>query len=475
MLVAGNVSPAYSFDLAALLSSPSAQSSTRVVQQASISRDAAQEHLDAGSDALQHRLFDMARIQLTEALIDLQRRHAQKQLIAEAKEELAEAYLGLDRYEHALSVFNEAFNDASEVKDEQLECAALTGAAEANYKMHQLKRAQALCERVIALCQHLEPTAAIQQARVETVLGDMAADQRLDSTAIADYRQALKLYDAVSHDNYEAALSQQKLARLLRGQDPEEAQSLFRASFATIDKQCRFNTPINLAPRVVMRWDSGNPHSRVIADPIYPLKYILINGLRIAATPVRSENVIAVIVSLANCSSNRLQLAIGPVGLQQLAPKQRNFTYVSNGSLDIPLEERHATDLTWRRAWLNHIEKTRVIPGYLKNNCLDVDNFFGNNQFGEYGDWQTIACSETPIVTREQFYYSPQRPHDVATENFLSEAAGAYKHTYLDPGEARTGLVFFQRERYDKLQVTVNIGNTIVEIPFDDTSQLQGY
>jgi hypothetical protein len=218
---------------------------------------------------------------------------------------------------------------------------------------------------------------------------------------------------------------------------------------------------------LTVRWEQGSPRSRLIADDEYPLKYVLVDDLRVAATAVRSENVIGVLISLANCGRSRIQLAVGPTRLEQMKPKHKDFLYVPPQILDIPLEEEHITDLTWRRRWLNHIEKNRYIPGFLKNNALDVDNFFGNNQFGEFGNWPVIANEETPIVTREEFLYGKKRQPDISTINFLSRGSNGYRPTYLDPGESKTGLVFFKQERFDRAQIDINIGNTMIEIPID--------
>jgi hypothetical protein len=136
--------------------------------------------------------------------------------------------------------------------------------------------------------------------------------------------------------------------------------------------------------------------------------------------------------------------------------------------LDTTLEAEHVTELTWRRRWLNHIEKTRRIPGYLKDGVLDVDNFFGNNQFTDrYGQWQTMAHSETPIVTREQFLYSPYREGAHDSSDFLSHTPVGTRPTFLDPGDAKTGLVYFQQERFEHAILNITIGNTVIEIPFD--------
>jgi hypothetical protein len=207
----------------------------------------------------------------------------------------------------------------------------------------------------------------------------------------------------------------------------------------------------------------------VVPDQDYPLKYVYVDGLRVAAALVRSENVIGVLISLTNCSRNRKELALGKVSLVQLAPKNRNFRYVHPTELDMTLEAEHITELTWRRRWLNHIQKTRRIPGYLKDGVLDVDNFFGNNTFGPYGHWQTVARNETPIVTREQFLYSPYRDNgnNADQADFLSHTPVGTRPTYLEVGDSKTGLIYFGQERFDRARLKIVIGNMVVQIPFN--------
>jgi len=82
---------------------------------------------------------------------------------------------------------------------------------------------------------------------------------------------------------------------------------------------------------------------------------------RVAATLVRSENVIAALISIANCTDSKVNdLLVGPVGLHHLSPRYDPPLFLPFYQLSRhALEADHVTDLTWRRAWLNHIEKTR--------------------------------------------------------------------------------------------------------------------
>ena len=443
--------------------SPPGDISKYIFGHASIN-NAYSQHLQAGLEALDQRVYAQAEAHLSAAMSELRKHNISDERWLKAKLALAQAYLGEERLEIAERNFADV---ATHAKDADTREQALAGWAETERELGDFKKAHALCDQALNLQEQSHAVPAKKLATVYGTLGGVLVGEELHKAAIATFQQGLKsVENEPDSDHVAAQLRYEAAIEMANSGLSEEAAPLFQRAFSTMDSESKFNQPLYSAPATVIRWEQGNPHARQIADNEYPLKYLLDNNLRVAAAAVRSENVIGILISLANCGHSRMQLAVGPVNFEQLLPKRKMFLYVPPRELDITLEQEHVTELTWRRRWLNHIEKTRFIPGYLKNNSLDVDNFFGNNIFGEYANWPIIANDETPIVTREEFLYGRNKQRDISTADFLSGGSVGYRPTYLEPGESKTGLVFFKQERFDDSRLRIVIGNTIFEIPF---------
>jgi tetratricopeptide (TPR) repeat protein len=430
---------------------------------AAISNSLFQQHLQAGLEALEQRHYGQAEGHLQTALSELRKHNINDERTLVTKLALGQTFSGEERYENAQKYFEDCVGRLHEFHNQNDQVNALCGLAEVYIQTGgDVKKAHALCEQALAI----KPNSTVY-----TALGATLMAQGLDKMAMSAYQQALKLAEADPKNKYEIGDIHYRMGiELHKSGETEEAAGHFERAFAIQDEEAKFQSSLYTAPRVTVHWERGNPRARQIADNAYPLRYVIVGNLRVAATAVRSENVIAVIISLANCGRSRLQLAVGPVSLEQTKPKHRPLLYVSEKELDVTLEQEHVTDLTWRRRWLNHMEKTRYIPGYLKNNALDWDNFFGNNIFGEYGNWPIIGCDETPIVTREEFLYGRKPPQDQSTVRFLRDNQGGYRPTYLDPGDSKTGLVFFKQERFDAAVLKINVGNAVIEIPLENSA-----
>jgi tetratricopeptide (TPR) repeat protein len=442
--------------------------SQNILIRTSTTGSAFQNHYQAGLEALEQRIYGQAQLHLKAALAELRKHNISDEQTLRIKLSLAQAFLGEEQYDHAEHYFVDAAAQAHNLHQDQLEFQSLSGLGETFNLLGENTKAHQTVERAQVLDDRTKCASPLDRAHLFETLGAVLSAQGLHQQALASLRQSVQLYESHSDEvGYSLANARLRLAIELQedGQQEESARLLPHA-LSGLAKEAKFQVPPYAAPRFTVHWETGDPRSREIADNDYPLRYALVNNLRVAATLVRSENVIVAIISLANCGHARLPLAIGPVTLDQITPKRKPFLYVSPHELDIPLEERHITDLTWRRRWLNHIEKNRYIPGYLKNNVLDVDNFFGNNQVGEYGNWPTIACDDTPIVTREEYLFGGKLPQETTTANFLSRGITGYHPTYLDPGYSKTGFVYFKQERFDEGKLSIGIGNTVVEIPF---------
>lgn len=439
---------------------------------ASVSHSAWQQHYDSGIVALDRRQFDLAQKRLTAALAELRKRNINDVQTLQTKNALAAAYLEKEKYDGAQRLFSDVISRAPALGKPEQQAKALLGLAQTFLAQEKFDQAEQTAKQALQVQLSVYSPEDASIGKTYDVLGRVYASKNLDEKSLESSKKAIAILEKNpgfgKHDLTEALLSSALVNKIADNDDISDEQ--FKRAYELIDKQAHFDKPLATSNRLTVRWHEGTPRSRKVADAEYPLRYVFINGLRIAAVPVRSENVIGVIISFANCSQQRQELALGDVSMDQLAPKHKPFDYVSPRALDMELEANHLVELTWRRRWLNHIQKTRRIPGYLKDGILDVDNFLGNNQFGYYGQWATLARPDPPIVTREMFYYNKldnKQLQNDNTANFLSYGHGNVQKTYLEPGDAKTGLVFFRRERFDRAKLDIVVGNTIVQIPFD--------
>jgi tetratricopeptide (TPR) repeat protein len=437
---------------------------------ASLTHDKWERFYTSGTQALDKRMYEQAAQRLDAALNELRRRNVADLRLVQTKEALGRALLGLEKYDDAERVLTDAELKATKLgaTGNSAMARASEALAETLFARRKFEKAEEEAKKALQICEKNGVNEPKLVGRAHMTLGDALAARGLDVDAGEEFKKAIAGLTQFGAEDRDLADARYRYGLLLRAQGDSEAATHFNKAFAVYDKDAQFNRPLSQSSRLTIHWEDGSPRARVVPDQDYPLKYVTVDGLRVAATLVRSENVIVALVSLANCSRNKKELSLGPVFLQQLAPRHKDFRLVLPVELDTTLEAEHVTELTWRRRWLNHIEKTRRIPGYLKDGILDVDNFFGNNIFTDrFGQWQTMARGDTPIVTREQFLYSAYRDNPQDSADFLSHTPVGTRPTSLEAGDSKTGLVYFGQERFERAILKINIGNTVVEIPFD--------
>lgn len=426
----------------------------------------------AGLKALRDHQFLVAEKRLLNALDELRKHNISDERFVKTRTALGWTYLGLDKAQSAQRMFAEALDKyPGGSADQALLGSTYAGMAETLHSLGNPKRAAVYARKAIDINEPLQPlgTNSRELARAYMALGISESALGLDDESLVAYKRAVDICEKAP------GMAETDLADALRGVAQEyekqgkksEAKEASAQMYEILDRAVKFDRQPAQSNKVIVYWSDGGLRSRQIYDPDYPMKYVWVNGIRIAATLVRSENVIGALISYSNCSRTRLELALGQVQLEELAPLRKPLAYVPPQKLDMALEEEHISALTWRRAWLNHMEKTRRIPGYLHDGLLDVDNFFANNTFGAYGSWGSIAETRTPLLTREQYLYGLNGHKKSELASFLSSTQGGQTSTYLDPGDSKTGLVFFGHERFSQARLKIPVGNLVVEMPFN--------
>lgn len=424
---------------------------------------------DLGMKALDARMYAQARDRLLTALLNLNKTRDNVNQKALARLSLAEAYLGLENYPRARLMLGEAKQACFDAFGADSDVAAryYKDLAELNLASDQVADASEAANQCLKLLERRGEKGR-EFANAQALLGRVLFRQAYFEEARENYKKALPVLELdPGRDRMDYANALQGLA-VVEKKLGEEAESAEVMKKALAIKDDAVLLPKTRDDRGVVKfeWTEGLQGSRQIVDPTYPLKYMVVDGVRVACTVVRSYKHIAVLISLANCTRQPVQLAVGAVTLERTAPGRKDMVFCDPGLIDEVLEEDVILDRTWRRRTLCYIQKSRRIPGYLKNGVLDTDDFFGNNEFGLYGAWDSALRDAPPIVTREQFFYD-EKPKGADQELLgFMRGNGAIRPTYIETGGARTGVVFFLRERYDDALVRLNIGNAELQFPF---------
>ncbi len=450
-------------------STSSAEAENRLTGTASFSASLTARDYDQGLKDLSLRLYGPAKERLARALESLSKTRDGNEQKARAKLSLAEAYLGLENYPRAKTMLEEA----------RLACFETFGAnseevvryyadlAELNLETGTAASATQAADQCLKLVEK-NGKQGFELAKAQVLMGRVLSNQNYNEMArdfLKKALPALEMAPGIDRLEYANALASLALVEKKMGNEDESAEQMKKA-FAIKDDAVDLTKTESQKGVVKYKWTEGLYGSRQIVDPTYPLKYMVVDGVRVACTVVRSYKHMAVLISLANCSPKPLHLAVGAASLEKLSPGRKLMEYCDPGLIDEVLEEDVILDRTWRRKALCHIQKSRRIPGYLKNGVLDSDDFFGNNEFGLYGAWDSHLRDAPPIVTREQFFYDERPKHgDQEILGFMRGNASV-RPTYIETGAARTGVVFFLRDRWDDALVRVKIGNAELQFPF---------
>ena len=459
---------------------PSASPSESVLKGSASFRVAspASKDYDIGMRALDARLYKEAEQRLAKASIELRKTRNLERPRVLAKLGLAEAYLAQGMTMRARTTLSELRAD----------CFSIFGAESPEVARYHLELGEELlqegklehalqsaeeCLRILT-----KNGSALDVAISNVLIGRIQLKQTYFDEARKSFRKALatlELEPGRDRLEYAYALSGLAMAEKNAGHEDESA-AVMKKAIAIKDDAVELDKTQDQKGLVTYEWIDGMPGSRQIADPLYPFKYMVIDGLRVAVAVVRSQKHMGVLISIANCSKKTLAVAVGKVELEVVNPGRKFMYYCDPNYIDTVLEEDVVLGLTWRRHWLEHIQKSRKIPGYLKNSILDPDDFYGNNVFGTYGAWDSALRDAPPIVTREQFFYDENKPPpDTDMLTFMRGSSSSIRPTIIEPGSARTGLVMFLRERYDDAIVRMHLGNALIEFPFHVPAGIGGY
>jgi len=426
----------------------------------------------AGSKAADKRSPQAEKL-LLEAIKEAKLGAGHAQELEMARNRLGYVYLNEDKFEQAEPVFNSALNAARRVFGEtSLETASsLHGMATIDFLRGKYKRAEELAREAVKIREKNQPATNQALAASYILLGRI-----MEKTGFADdgeplIKQGVTLLDG--DQSLDTADALRAAARFYQSTgNREEAQELYKRSFDIKDSHFRIDQPASLRGLVRYTWEPGSPRSAEISDVDFPVRYITVNGVRVAVTVLDLWELIGVLVCVTNVSEHTLNIGLGHpkierIDLDQYAVIKQAMEEVDPKRIDRIRRERQMWDLTRNRPWLANMQKTRTLRGLVPE--IGHDLFRGANTFGVWGDWN--AQQKTMATDKFTQQYSPEQlqlqSQQVADPIKARDEIPGLPFETLDPFESRTGELFFMNPRAEKVLVTVPIGNATIEVPFN--------
>jgi tetratricopeptide (TPR) repeat protein len=389
---------------------------------------------------------------------------------------LAKIYLAKEAWDEAEKLYSSSLNSAKRLFGEQS-----AEVAECDYGLGRVylttgkfDKAEALVKGSVTIREKLiGPSRDLADSLIlrATLLGKTNWVEQSEDTM----RSGIKMYiEHPGQNPLDLADAFRQAASLYQSHGrTEDAAALFDRSFKVIDQMARLNLPPQVEGEVPFRWEEGSPRSQEIPDNDFPLKYLSVNNVRVAATLIDLWELVGVLISVTNTGDERVNLGLGKPTLysrstDEFHPHRQKMEWIDPDNIDRIRRERVMWDLTQNRPWLANMQKTRNQRGFVPPQGHDL--FRGPNVFGVYGEWGALP-RDLPSKfmlepSPERVQYQAQTTIDPGLVRSSTIKIPNLIPLTLEPFESRTGEMFFLSTRPERLVLTVPIGNVIYEIPF---------
>jgi tetratricopeptide (TPR) repeat protein len=431
---------------------------------------------NSGLKALQNRMYAEAEQKLLAAVKDAKKGCSGDRRLILARTALADVYAGLEKYDEAEKLYSWAYQAARKDGEEtDIFGRAAHGLALVSYLHGNHEKAATICKQAIVARRKSLGATHHDVAQSYVLMAVILGKQNYPDEAEPYLTRGLRFLEKSPGPrqlDYADALRIAAQYRQGRGQK-KEAEQLFEKSYAITDSAVAFDQPANLKGSVVYKWEAGSPRALEIPDYDFPLRYININGVRVAATIIDLWELMGILISVTNTNEERVVLGLDKVNLDQLSLDPNNtlrhpLTFVDANSIDRIRRERVMWDLTMNRPWLANIQKTRSVRGLVPQQGHDL--FRGPNIFGVYGDWGAIPRVMPGRLesqaSPERVQYQMESKLDSGLVNSNTVKMTGLVPVSLEPFESRTGELFYIHPRCESVLLTVRVGNTTVQIPF---------
>lgn len=432
---------------------------------------------NSGLKAKQNRMFAEAEQKLILAIKEAKRGSSDDTRLISTRNALGDVYCHLDKFGEAEKLYSWTYGAARRVMGAESDAVgtAAYGLALVYYVHGNYARAATLCKESITARRKALGATHHDVGESYVLMALILGKQNWPDEAEPYLTRGLRILEkspGTKQLDYADALRLAALYRQGRGQKGQ-AEQLFEKAYELHDAAVAFDQPSKLKGVIRYRWEEGSPRAQEIPDNDFPLRYVNLNGVRVAATVIDLWELAGVLISITNTGDERIILGLDKVTLEKLSEDpfntQRQVVEAVNPyNIDRIRRERGMWDLTMNRPWLANIQKTRSVRGLVPAHGHDL--FRGPNIFGIYGDWGAVSrvmpetLASQPSPERVQY----QAEHTVDGQGLIRsntiKTVGMVPVS-LEPFESRTGELFYIHPRCDIL-LTVRVGNTSVEIPF---------
>ncbi len=417
----------------------------------------------AGVTALDARNYGEADQKLMRAISESKKRGTQNEQLMLARLALGEVYLGTWQYTDADWLFTKSLDLAKKFKgeDSQEVAQCLNGLAWIYTGQRKFAKAETLAKQSVAIRQKLGDNSP-ELARSLYTLGKCLDKQGWYDQAEPIYRRAITILQ--NNPDYKGLLLadvMQDCAQLYQRQgNKEEAQDLFAKSFAAKEEYVSLDSSVFEKGGVTLNWADGSPRSQQLNEPDRTVKYMSANGLRVA-TAIYDDGVrLNVMVSMANNSDKPITVGVGPVKLFNRKPKQEELFRLDPNVIANVIQDKAETKAAWNRL-LGNMQRQRIITSYNGYTPGPYWSAWGV----PYQQW--TAVYDIPDYAAREAYYAKAN----AIEGTGIAQANAMRGTQLqpqvlNPGQSRTGIVYFEHKPFDEAYLQVYVGNAIFEFPY---------
>lgn len=417
----------------------------------------------AGMSALAKRNYGEADEKLMRAIRESKKRGTQNEQLMLARLALGEVYLGTWQYTDAEWLFDKSLELAKKFKGAESEEAAqcLNGLAWIYTGQRKFAKAETLAKQSIAIRQKLADNSP-QLARSIYTLGKCLDKQGFSDQAEPLYRRAITILQ--NNPDYQGLLLadvMQDCATLYQRQgNRDEAADLFAKSFAAKEEFVALDQSIYAKGGVTLNWSEGSPRCRQLNEPDRTVKYMSANGLRVA-TAIYDDGIrLNVMVSMSNNSDKPIAVGVGPVKLFNRKPKQEELFRLDPNVIADVIQDKAESKAAWNRL-LGNMQRQRIIT-----------NYSGYTPGPYWGAWgipyqQWTSVYDVPDYAAREAYYAKANAIEatgIATANTMRGTA--LKPQVLNPGQSKTGIVYFEHKPFDEAYLQVTVGNAIFEFPY---------
>jgi tetratricopeptide (TPR) repeat protein len=211
---------------------------SKVLQgRASLTNDTWSRYFNAGTAALDKRLYRQAEGKLNAALNELRRRNVNDVRVVQTKEALGRTMLGLEKYDDAERILTDAVLRAGKMGSlaDGAKARATEALAETLLARGKVERAATAAREAVAACEKVNEPRALGRAHL--TLGSALLAHGLDVDAGESYKKAIAVLEHDGLDEHDLADAQYRYGILLRatGND-HEGSNLLAKALSTYDK-----------------------------------------------------------------------------------------------------------------------------------------------------------------------------------------------------------------------------------------------